>query len=236
VQSAPYSGYSTRSDSLEASSSSNENGEERVNSSEKVSPSREFEKHHALFRDAAQFIEERAQGTTWWFTAGLVGFIVLVSGDLGAQVMRAAPLLLTCVMLTFTLGSGITLILSRSSFLASKKILESASEINVKVDEGWRQLKQLHAALPESLDAEKIATLAEDEQMRLLEPLEKVLSATKEVGSLSGDLMKDSSRQVSRSMKRLRWGRRLFNISLVLALVAAASFLASVWWPAVFQA
>jgi hypothetical protein len=161
---------------LGASSSPHENGEERVNSSEKDTLSRKFEKQHALFRDTAQFIEERAQGTTWWFTAGLVGFIVLVSGDLGAQVMRAAPLLLTCLMLTFTLGSGITLILSRSSFLSSKKILESASEIHVKVDEGWRRFQ---VALEESLDAEKIATLGEDELMRLLELLEEVRSATK---------------------------------------------------------
>jgi hypothetical protein len=233
VQSAPYSGHSTRSDSLGASSSPNENSEERVNSSEKDSLSRKFEEHHTFLRDVAQGIEERAQVTTWWFTAGLVGFIVLVSGDLGAQVMRAAPLLLTCLLLTFTLGSGITLILSRSSFLSSKRILEGAYEINVKVDEGWRQF---HAALPESLYTEKVATLAEDEQMRLLELLEKLLSATKEAGSLWDDLMKDSSRQVSRSMKRMRWGGFLFNISLVLALLAATSFLASVWWPAVFQA
>jgi hypothetical protein len=159
---------------LGASSSPNENGEERVNSSEKDSLSRKFEEHHALFRDTAQYIEERAQGTAWWFTAGLVGFIVLVSGDLGAHVMRAAPLLLTCLTLTFTLGSGITLILSRSSFLSSKKILESASEINVKVDEG---LRRWEAAIPESLDAEKIATLEEHEQIRLAELLDKSMSA-----------------------------------------------------------
>jgi hypothetical protein len=217
---------------LGASSSPHENGEERVNSSDKDRLSREVEKHHVVFRDAAQSIEERAQGTTWWFTVGLVGFIVLVSGDLGAHVMRDAPLLFTCLMLTFTLGSGITLILSRSSFLSSKKILESASEIHVKVGESVK----VQAAIEESLDAAKIATLAEDEQMRLLEKLEPLLIQIKEAGSLSDDLMKDSKRQVSRSMKRLRWGRRLFNISLVLAVLAATSFLASVWWPAVFQA
>jgi len=224
---------------LGAGSSPHENGEERVNSSEKDSLSQKFERHHAVVRDAVQSIEERARGTTWWFTAGLVGFIVLVSGDLGAQVMRDAPLLLTCLMLTFTLGSGITLIFSRSSFLSSKKILERASETNVKVAEGWSQL----AAIRESLDdeklatlAENVATLAEDEQIRMLEQLENILSRTKEAGSLSDELMNDSIRQVSRSMKRLRWGRRLFNISLGLALLAATSFLASVWWPAVFQA
>jgi hypothetical protein len=215
---------------LESSASPNENGEEPVNSSENDSLSRKFEEHHTLLRDVTQGIEERAQVTTWWFTAGLVGFLVLVSGDLGAQVMRAAPLLLTCLMLTFTLGSGITLILSRSSFLSSKKILKGASEINVKVDEVWRQWK---AAVAESLDAEKFATLAENEQKKLAELLEKTLSATTEVSSLSGDLMKDSSRQVARSVKRWRWGKYLFNISLVFALLAATSFLVSVWWPAV---
>jgi hypothetical protein len=215
---------------LESSASPNENGEEPVNSSENDSLSRKFEEHHTLLRDVTQGIEERAQVTTWWFTAGLVGFLVLVSGDLGAQVMRAAPLLLTCLMLTFTLGSGITLILSRSSFLSSKKILKGASEINVKVDEVWRQWK---AAVAESLDTEKFATLAENEQKKLAELLEKTLSATTEVSSLSGDLMKDSSRQVARSVKRWRWGKYLFNISLVFALLAATSFLVSVWWPAV---
>jgi hypothetical protein len=215
---------------LGTSSSPNQNGEERVNSSEKDRLSRKFEEHHTLLRDVAQGIEERAQVTTWWFTAGLVGFIVLGSGDLGTQVMRAAPLLLTCLMLTFTLGSGITLILSRSSFLSSKKSLEGASEINVKVDEA---LSQWQAAVPESLEAEKFATLGEDEQMRLSELLEKRVSATKELGSLSNDLMKQSSWQVARSIKRSRWGGYLFNISLVLALLAATSFLASVWWPAV---
>jgi hypothetical protein len=215
---------------LGTSSTPNEKGVEPVNSSEKDSTSRIFEKHHALLSDAAQIIAERAQATTWWFTAGLVGFIVVVSGDLGAQVMRAAPLLLTCLMLTFTLGSGITLILSRSSFLSSKRILAGASEINVKVDESWSQVK---GVLLEEFEAEKFATLAEKEEKRALELLEKMRSAATEASSLSDDLMKESSRQIARSMKRLRWGRYLFNISLVFALLAAMSFLASVWWPAV---
>ncbi|MEJ7843194.1 MAG: hypothetical protein WKF95_15625, partial [Rubrobacter sp.] len=154
----------------------------------------------------------------------------LVGGDLGAVVMRDAPLLLTCLMLTFTLGSGITLILSRSSLLSSKKSLKSASEINIKVDENWSQWK---ASVPDSLEAEKPATLAENEQKKLLESLEKITSVTTEVTSRLDDMMKESNKQVARSLKRSRWGGYLFNISLVLALLAAMSFLASVWWPAV---
>jgi hypothetical protein len=221
-------------------SSPNEKGEEPVNSSEKKSLSRKFEEQHTLLRDVVQGIEERAQVTTWWFTAGLVGFIVLVSGDLGAQVMRAAPLLFTCLMLTFILGSGITLILSRSSFLSSKKSLEGASEINVKVDELWSRwtaaVPGWTAAVPELFEAEKFATLGENEQMRRIELLEKILSATREVGTELDDLMKESNRQVARGIKRSRWGGYLFIISLLLALLAAMSFLASVWWPAVFTA
>ncbi len=212
------------------SSSPNEKGEEPVNSSEQDSLSRKFEEHHARLRVGGQGIEERAQVTTWWFTAGLVGFIVLVSGDLGAQVMRAAPLLLTCLMLTFTLGSGITLILSRSSFLSSKKSLEGASEINVKVDEMWSRWK---ASVPELSEGEKFSPLAENEQKTLLKLLEEFNLRTPEVSSLLDDMMNESDRQVTRSVKRSRWGKYLFNISLVLALLAAMSFLASVWWPAV---
>jgi len=215
---------------LGTSSSPNEKGEEPVNSSEQDSLSRKFEEHHARLRDVAQGIEERAQVTTWWFTAGLVGFIVLVSGDLGAQVMRAAPLLLTCLMLTFTLGSGIILILSRSSFLSSKKSLEGASEINVKVDEMWSRWK---ASVPELSEGEKFSPLAENEQKTLLKLLEEFNRRTPEVSSLLDDMMNESDREVVQSAKRSRWGSYLFNISLALAFLAAMSFLASVWWPAV---
>ncbi len=212
------------------SSSPNEKDEEPVNSSEKDSLSRKLKEHVDFLHGVTQGIAERAQETTWWFTAGLVGFIVLVSGDLGAQVMRAAPLLLTCLMLTFTLGSGITLILSRSSFLSSKKSLKGASEINVKVDEMWSRWT---ASVPEVSEVERFSPLAENEQKTLFKLLEELHRSIPEVNSQLDDLMKESNKQVARSIKRSRWGGYLFNISLVLALLAAMSFLASVWWPAV---
>ena len=212
------------------SSSPNEKGEESVNSTEKDGLSRDFEEYVTFLRGVVQGIEERAQVTTWWFTAGLVGFIVLVSGDLGAEVMRAAPLLLTCLMLTFTLGSGIALILSRSSLISSKKSLERASEIDVKLHETWGRRKAL---IPESLEAEKFATLAKNEQEGLLKLAEKIRSETTGVSSQLDVMMNESKREVVRSAKRSRWGRYLFIISLCLAFFAAMSFLASVWSPAV---
>jgi hypothetical protein len=49
-------------------------------------------------------LEERENATTWWFAVGLAAFIILVSGDLGAKVMRSAPPALTGLLLTLTLG------------------------------------------------------------------------------------------------------------------------------------
>jgi hypothetical protein len=69
--------------------------------------------------------------------------------------------------------------------------------------------------------------------MMLLKLLEKLVSETPEVSGNLDVMMNESGRQVVQGMKRSRWGRYLFNISLVLALLAAMSFLASVWWPAV---
>jgi hypothetical protein len=68
-------------------------------------------------------LEERENATTWWFAVGLAAFIILVSGDLGAKVMRSAPPALTGLLLTLTLGTGITLVLSRASLRVSKRAL-----------------------------------------------------------------------------------------------------------------
>jgi hypothetical protein len=190
-------------------------------SSQKDSLSQEVAEHSALLRGLAQDTEKRAQEAGWWFTAGLVGLTVLVSGSLGVEVMTAAPLLLTRLTLTFTLGSGITLILSRSSLLSSMKSAERTVELVVKVYETWRQF-EAEASTPKSPEAD---------QLKLLEEL---LSRAPELRKRTDSMLAESNRQAARRIKTVRWGGYLFNISLVFAVLSVMSFLVGVWWPVVF--
>ena len=190
-------------------------------SSQKDSLSQKVAEHSSLLRGLAQDTEVRAQEAGWWFTAGLVGLTVLVSGSLGAEVMTAAPLLLTRLTLTFTLASGITLILSRTSLLSSKKSAERTAELVVKVHEPWRQL-EAEASIPELPVADR------------LKLLEELLSRTPELRRRTDGMLVESDRQATRSIKRVQWGGYLFNISLVLAVFSVMSFLVGVWWPVVF--
>ncbi len=190
-------------------------------SSQKDSLSQKVAEHSSLLRGLAQYTEVRAQEAGWWFTAGLVGLTVLVSGSLGAEVMTAAPLLLTRLTLTFTLASGITLILSRTSLLSSKKSAERTAELVVKVHESWRQL-EAEASIPELPVADR------------LKLFEELLSRTPELRRRTDGMLVESDRQATRSIKRVQWGGYLFNISLVLAVFSVMSFLVGVWWPVVF--
>jgi hypothetical protein len=197
-------------------------------SSQKDSLSQKVAEHSSLLRELAQYTEARAQEAGWWFTAGLVGLTVLVSGSLGAEVMTAAPLLLTRLTLTFTLASGITLILSRTSMLSSKKSAERTAELVVKAHESWRHFKA-EASIPELPLADPELPLAD--QLKLVEEL---LSRMPELSRRTDGMLVESGRQATRSIKRVQRGGYLFNISLVLAVFSVVSFLVGVWWPVVF--
>ncbi len=190
-------------------------------SSQKDSLSQKVAEHSVLLRGLAQDTEKRAQEAGWWFTAGLVGLTVLVSGSLGVEVMKAAPLLLTRLTLTFTLGSGITLILSRSSLLSSMKSAERTVELVVKVYETWRQF-EAEASTPKSPEADR------------LKLLEELLSREPELRKRTDSMLAESNRQAARSIKTVRWGGYLFNIYLVLVFLSVMWFLVGVWWPVVF--
>src|SRR5215217_3887045 len=94
-----------------------------------------LESLHENIHDMVQKSKEREQATTWWFTAGLVGFVVLVSGDLGAVVMKDAPLILTSIMLTLTVGAGVTLVSSRASLRSSIQKANNLATMTARLDE-----------------------------------------------------------------------------------------------------
>lgn len=164
-------------------------------------------------RSAIQSLEASEQTTKWWLEAGLVGFVVLVSGDLGSSVMQGAPSILTSLLLTFTLGAGITLVLARASLRFSKRKVNKATTTALKA----HSLYKIQEKREEESDEEQ-DRVSEAEHARVME------------------VYAEAQRELDRAVTWSKRGKAFHRATYLLAPLAVMVFLTSAWWAGILGA